>query len=206
MSCMHIFVYAYIYTSYASSLISRPRPKIGRGLGTGHVCTQYALRSGELWSACDIVFCVHLGWEDVIVHEQYLQNNNSFSNKIQNPLLNVEIHFEIQKSTLKSWNPLWNPEIHFEILKSALKSCNPLWNPEIQKSQKSNLKSEIHVDFEISYAEMRRGGPLAPGDSLCSPILRAEVTWHVAVSRCANQYPRELIQEVRMPISRALAL
>ena len=40
-------------------------------------------------------------------------------------------------------NPLWNPEIHFEIQKSNLKST---WYP---------------VDFKISYAEMRRDGPLA---------------------------------------------
>ena len=51
------------------------------------------------------------------------------------------MHFEIQKCTLKSRNPLWNPEIHFEIQKSKLKSRNPL-------------------DFEISYAEPRRDGPL----------------------------------------------
>ena len=74
-----------------------------------------------------------LGWEDVIVHEQYLQNNNSFSNKIQNPLWNVEIHFEIQKSTLKSRNP-----------------C------EIQKS---NLKSEIHVKSSGFRNLIRRDAP-----------------------------------------------
>ena len=87
-----------------------------------------------------------------------------------------EIHFETQKSALKSRNPLWNPEIQ----KSALKSRNPLWNPEIHfEIQKSTLKSrnpEIHVkfrnpfwnskstwnpvDFEILYAETRRSGPL----------------------------------------------
>ena len=76
-----------------------------------------AAYSGELWSACDIVFCAHLGWEDVIVHEQYLQNNNSFSNKIRNPL----------------WNPLWNPEIHFEIQKFR----NPR---EVQKSGKREIQ------------------------------------------------------------------
>ena len=70
-----------------------------------------------------------------------------------NPEIPREIHFEIQKSALKSWNPLWNPEIHFEIQKSTLKSRNPFWNP------KSTWNP---VDFEISYAETRRGGPLVP--------------------------------------------
>ena len=63
----------------------------------------------------------------------------------------IQIHFEIQKSTLKFWNPLWNPEIHFEIKKST-------WNTEIQSEiQKSTWNP---VDFEISYAKTFRGGPL----------------------------------------------
>ena len=65
-------------------------------------------------------------------------------NPSRNPLWNPEIRFEIQKSTLKSRNPFWNP-------KSTLKSRNPFWNP------KSTWNP---VDFEISYAETRRGGPL----------------------------------------------
>ena len=36
---------------------------------------------------------------------------------------------EIQKSTFKSKNPLSNPEIHFEIQKSVLKSEISTWNP-----------------------------------------------------------------------------
>ena len=138
-ACILICSCIYLY----AILVSRLRPKIGRGLGT-RLCTQYALRSGELWSACDIVFCMHLGWEDVIVHEQYLQNNKiSFSNKIQSPLWKLsknllwnpeicfEISFEIQKSTLKSRNPEIN-----------MKYRNPIWNP------KSTWNP---VDFEISY-------------------------------------------------------
>ena len=81
-----------------------------------------------------------------------------------NPEIPWEIHFEIQKSALKSRNPLWNPEIQFEIRKSTLKSRNPFWNPKSTLKSRNpfwNPKSTWNpVDFEISYAETRRGGPL----------------------------------------------
>ena len=120
-------------------------PKKWAGLGeamSNILCTQYAVRCGELWSACDIVFCVHPGWEGLFMSSIFRITNNSSWNKIQN----VEIHFEIRKST-------WNPEIHFEIQKSTLKSRNP------RKIQKSNLKSEIHVKSSGFRNLVRRDSP-----------------------------------------------
>ena len=95
-------------------------------------------------------------------------------NPSRNPLWNPEIRFEIQKF---AWNPEISREIHFEIQKSALKSRNPLWNPEIhfeiQKSRNPfwNPKSTWNpVDFEISYTETRRGGPLGCKRKGCSSL------------------------------------
>ena len=151
ISCMHINL------CYVRSTCPQAPPKNWAGPGRGYELIYYArstqLRCGELWSACDIVFCVHPGWEGLFMSSIFRITNNSSSNKIQN----VEIHFEIRKSTLKSRNPLWNPEIH-------AKSRNPLWNPEIHVKSRNpiwNPKSTWNpVDFEISYAEMHNGGPL----------------------------------------------
>ena len=79
--------------------------------------------------------------------------NNSFSNKIHNPLCNPQ-------STLKSRNPLWNPEIHFEIQKSTLKSRNPEIHVKFRNPFWNSKSTWNPVDFEILYAETRRSGPL----------------------------------------------
>ena len=136
-----------------SRLASCPGPaqKLGGAwerLWANTLCTQYAVRRGELWSACDIVFCVHPGWEGLFMSSIFRITNNSSSNKIQN----VEIHFEIRKST-------WNPEIHFEIQKST-------WNPEIQ--------SEIRNPREIQWISKSRRPRRAVADPSGWPLqLRA---------------------------------
>ena len=78
-----------------------------------------------------------------LVHRRQKSKLKSRNPEIQawNPEIPREIHFEIQKSILKSRNPLWNPEIHFEIR-------NPLWNPEIH--------SEIRNPLEIQWISKSR--------------------------------------------------
>ena len=91
--------------------------------------------------------------------------------KSRNPRWNPEIRIENQKSMMKSRNPCWNPEIHVEIQKSMLKFRNPRWNPEIHKGTSEIRKSVWNpVDFEISYAEAGRVGPLG-FRTLCFEVL-----------------------------------
>ena len=139
---------------YMRSLVPRPRSKSGRGLGrlwANRLCTQYAVRRGELWSACDhsyIVLCVHPGWEGLFVDLYILD----FVWRAIICYSEDTAHKQIRKST-------WNPEIHFEfeIQKST-------WNPEIQ--------SEIRNPREIQWISKSR----TPRRAVADPSLHSAAT------------------------------
>ena len=83
----------------------------------GHFLRWQNCNMSCMWSVYDIVFCVHPGWEEcgsLFISSICWITNNEFSNEIQNPLWNLEIDIDIQKSNLK-------PEIY--VKSSRFWSC-----------------------------------------------------------------------------------